>query len=106
MSITGIVVAIVYYNSLEDALTNWVKQRIVYGCIIRPPFYGLSGDEDEYDKKQVQLQILWAIAVLMFGDFSVDPSHGRITKADDFKSWCEDIIKSVKQWRGALNENL
>ena len=99
MSITGIVTAIVYYNSLEDALTNWVKRPIVYGCITHPTFYGLSRGEDEYDKKQAQLQILWAIAVFMFGDFSIEPSHGRITNVDGFKAWCEDIIKAVKQWR-------
>ena len=99
MDYSKIIKSVIWYNGLVDGILNWVKQPVENGCIMCPKFYGLY--YDKYDIEwQAQLQLLWMMAVLKFGDYGTSPRYGWITDVEGFKFWCEDIIKTIEKWNG------
>ena len=97
MDLSRIIKSVIWYNGLIDGVSNWIKQPVTNGHIICPKFYGLQ--EAEYDiRDEAQLQLLWMIAVLRFGDYGTSPRYGWITDIEGFKFWCEDIIKTIEKW--------
>ena len=84
-----IIKEIVWYNGLSEYIKEWRNLQKINGVIKCPINYGTKGKSgcDLY-----QLQILWMIAVLLFGDYCTSPRFGWIENCDDFRTWCDKII--------------
>lgn len=95
MDLSKIIKSVIWYNGLVEGVKNWVKEPVINGHIACPISYGLHED-NIVDKSQ--LQFLWMIAVLKFGDYGTSPRYGWITDIEGFKLWCEDIIKTIEKW--------
>lgn len=86
--------AVVTYNGLFYVVYGW-KDLEPDGVTIKCP--ADYGDPDPDPQSREQLEMLWMIAVLLFGDYGVSPRFGWIENVDDFREWVRRISEeSVK----------
>lgn len=91
------------YNGLTSVVKSWANiEPVVCVCgngdfyqqIACPDYYGQTEEErtpDDY----YQLQFVWMIGVLMFGDYGTSPRHGWIEDVDGFRAWIKRITESA-----------
>ena len=99
--------SVTWYNGLAEYVFKWfflepdVCEKINYQQIACPDNYCMDCSiEDNYAYHQ--LQVLWMIAVEMFGDCGTSPRFGWIEKVDEFRKWILDI---TAEWRGSYEYN-
>ena len=90
------------YNGLTPVVRSWAELNpeehvlsadYTYRQIACPDNYGAT-DEDYKDKEtKSQLQLVWMMAVLMFGDYGTSPRYGWIEDVDAFRGWVLRITK-------------
>ena len=90
--------SVTWYNGLAPIVFSW-RDTIVLNpktdsSYNAPKNYG----SDEIDWGYHQLQVLWMIAVWLFGDYGTSPRFGWIDDVDGFRKWCLDITRT---WRGS-----
>lgn len=86
---------VTWYNGLAHAVLNWLNLQPTPGSIFlsNPDFYGADDTMDYY-----QLQVIWMIAVSLFGDWGTSPRFGWIEDVDGFRQWVLDI---TELWRSS-----
>ena len=101
MDFIGALQSVIDYNGLGKYVFNWfflepkVYEEINYQQIPCPDDYGMDCTiEDNPD--YFQLQVLWMIAVEMFGECGTSPRFGWITQVPEFKEW---VLKITEGWR-------
>ena len=85
-----------FYNGLEEVVAKWAELKESNGRIDCPENYGL---EDEYEghileghsPEYYQLQIIWMLCVLMFGDYGTSPRSGWIDHTEEFREFCRKM---------------
>jgi len=89
--------SVTWYNGLAEAVLTWLNlEPVVPDSYITPMLnYGLADDEDT--DAYYQLQVLWMIAVELFGDCGTSPRYGWITDIDGFNKWVLDITKTYRE---------
>lgn len=83
---------VISYNGYVNVLRKWEKLPL-NSCkhILCPANYGWY---DEIDVEAInQLQVLWMIAVMLFGEYGTSPRYGWIEKVEDFRKWCAKLSK-------------
>ena len=87
--------SVTWYNGLAPYVFNWmfVKPTKSTGYIFTPNGYLSDGGEEE-----CQLQVLWMIAVELFGDCGTSPRSGWIEDVDGFREWC---LRITRTWRSS-----
>jgi hypothetical protein len=86
--------AVVWYNGFGEIISEWEKLEPEDGTI-RAEYY-----KHEYDAGTTnQLEIIWMIAVLLFGDYGTSPRSGWIEDIESFRKFCHRITQTD---RGAL----
>jgi hypothetical protein len=81
------------YNGLDKYLLEWLKikdQRY----LIPLDDYGAPGPE--LKDVRLQLQVIWMIAVSLFGNWGTSPRYGWIEDYPGFKSW---VLLLTEPWR-------
>ena len=74
------------YNGLDTVVRTWAELGCDGGHISCPEGYGLGeGHTDRWAYQQ--LQFVWMIGVLLFGDYGTSPRFGWIDKIDAWRSW-------------------
>lgn len=94
MTIEELLNTVIWYNGLYEIVRSWkdlpVRGTAPYVSIFNDRFYGASGYDPE---TKAQLEIIWMIAVLKFGEYGTSPRSGWIEKVDEFKKWIDEITK-------------
>lgn len=85
----------IHYNGLEEVLQTWKDRSGLeedeYGQLFRK--YAL--EREKYDlKNTAQIEIIWMICVLLFGNYGTSPRSGWIEKIKDFDVFIDDLIAS------------
>ena len=87
--------SVTWYNGLAETVFEWrllEPDRHVIKC---PTRYGLK---EPCEWAEQQLQVIWMIAVEMFGSCGTSPRYGWIEDIDKFRQFCLDI---TALWRGS-----
>lgn len=84
--------SVLWYNELWPIVQKWKDLPVVHGHITAPPVYGCPNPEEKtWTYTYFQLQIIWMIAVELFGDCGTSPRSGCITDVDGFRKWITDL---------------
>ena len=85
------------YNGLNERVKEWIE--------LEPNEYKLITFTNQYDWKnmddgEAQLQLVWMICVLLFGDYGTSPRFGWIEDVKGFKEFCEKLAEDdeVEEW--------
>ena len=91
--------SITWYNCLAETVLKWLDLKPERGLkyLLPPKDYGTGDSVDYY-----QLQILWMIAVNLFGDWGTSPRFGWIEDIEGFHKWILDI---TEVWRSSSDYN-
>lgn len=83
--------AITWYNGLAPVVLTWASLPTdKHGYISCPDNYGLEiYTPDDW----FQLQLIWMLAVELFGDCGTSPRYGWIENTEAFRHWCRKITK-------------
>ncbi len=87
--------SVTWYNGLAETVFGWRSFMPDGHSISCPNNYGLK---EPCDWAQQQLQVIWMIAVEMFGSCGTSPRYGWIEDVDGFRQFCLDI---TALWRGS-----
>ena len=83
--------SVAWYNGLSETIENWKILKPEHGAI-RPPYnYGADSDVDA-----IQLQMVWMVCVILYGDYGTSPRYGWITDVDGFHSFIDSVTKTYK----------
>ena len=98
--------SVTWYNGLAEAVFSWYfLDENDWHNISAPDNYGLDSKPmtaDDYGYHQ--LQVLWMIAVEMFGDCGTSPRFGWIEKDKiaEFREW---VLRITELWRSSDDYN-
>lgn len=91
--------SIIVYNGLGNYILSWMKLRpqqnsfgLEIPSISPPENYGAESPEDIS-----QLQIIWMIAVMLFGNFGTSPRYGWIDEIEEFERWILNITDDYRR---------
>jgi hypothetical protein len=86
--------AVVWYNGLGEFILPWRdKKPDDYSGYITPDYR-----DKEYDEGLVtQLEVIWMIAVMLYGNYGTSPRSGWIENIDGFKKFIDTITESYRQ---------
>ena len=80
-----------WYNGLAETVYSWQKLK-PHGSdvdvLLPPENYGCP-TKDPGDI--AQLQVVWMIAVSLFGNWGTSPRYAWIENKEDFYKWCKKI---------------
>ena len=84
--------SVTWYNGLAEELIKWTYDGYLDHCIgtpgwLKPNYYNIG--LDSYD--EAQLQVIWIICVILFGDYGTSPRYGWIEDVEGFKQFIHDI---------------
>ena len=90
--------SVTWYNGLAEYILKWKKTPLLkthddYPNWLSPKaefFYSWPEGGKE------QLQVIWMICVILFGDYGTSPRSGWIEKKDEFYQFLDDITRT---WR-------
>lgn len=84
--------AITWYNGLAEEIETWKELPVEYG-VIRCP---LDHVQSAY---KGQLQFVWMLCVLTFGDYGTSPRYGWINGEDKdlFDAFIDDITETARE---------
>lgn len=86
-------------EALMDALWyNGLNAEVIKWADCKPDQYKRITFEDQYNWKNMddgdgQLQLVWMICVLMFGNYGTSPRFGWIEDVDGFRQFIKDICR-------------
>ena len=91
--------SIIVYNGLGNYILSWMELQPLKNSFgfevpsISPPEnYGGELSEDIS-----QLQVIWMIGVMLFGNFGTSPRYGWIDEIEEFKQWILDITDDYRR---------
>lgn len=98
--------SITWYNGLAEYVDRWKDLPTTdHGTILCPSEYYVSPNDAPtppwYTEVAEQLQVIWMIAVELFGDYGASPRYGWIDKPDEFRGW---VYRITQTWRESLGD--
>lgn len=91
------------YNGLAEYVVKWAGLEPDPHSICCPDHYCAPAGMESCVYEQ--LQVLWMIAVLMFGDYGTSPRFGWIEDVAAFRLWVSDITKLYRYRNADYNNN-
>ena len=86
--------SVVWYNGLGEFIYPWKdKKPNDYSGYITPDYYDKGYDEGLV----TQLEVIWMIAVMLYGNYGTSPRSGWIEDIDGFKKFIDTITESYRQ---------
>lgn len=87
-----------WYNGLAPTVFSWLKleKHKAWRLIPCPARYGLGPDDPPWAENQ--LQIIWMMAVVMFGGYGTSPRFGWIEDNEGFHKF---ILAITETWRAS-----
>ena len=88
--------SVTWYNGLASVVFSWLELQSNGYSIGCPHNYGAP---EGWPKEDIaQLQVIWMIAVELFGSCGTSPRFGWIEDIDGFRKWILDITEI---WRSS-----
>ena len=87
---------VVWYNDLGEYVADWKELKPDMTGYIRPTYRDNCYSDDIVN----QLEVLWMIAVSMYGDYGTSPRSGWIINTDDFYEFVNHITKTYRAYIG------
>ena len=88
--------SIVWYNGLGDIVLSWEDKEPDMSGYISPDYR-----DKGYDVETVaNLEFIWMIAVLLYGDYGTSPRSGWIKDCQGFKTFIHAITKTYRYSEG------
>ena len=87
--------SVTWYNDLAETVLKWRDLEPKDSIIAVPDDYGINPCWNSAEDRP-QLQVLWMIAVSLFGNYGTSPRYGWIEDIDGFRRWVLDITTT---WR-------
>ena len=79
--------SVTWYNGLAEIVRSWKTTCNENSGFLTPPDrYGADNSHDE-----AQLQVIWMMCVVLFGDYGTSPRYGWISDIDGFKKFIDRI---------------
>ena len=92
--------AVVWYNGLGEFILPWrEKTPDDFTDYIRPDYR----DKGYEENLVAQLEIIWIIAVMLYGDYGTSPRGGWIENIDGFKKFIDMITETYRQEQGEVD---
>lgn len=87
--------SVVWYNGYGDIVSGWgdLRPKDGHGEYLTPPDNYGAQSKDEAD----QLQVIWMIAVMLFGNYGTSPRYGWIEDIDGFRQFILDITSTDRE---------
>lgn len=88
--------AVTWYNGLAETVFGWRDIPKKDGCgdyLLPPDNYGAPTGWDTE-----QLQVIWMIAILLYGNYGTSPRCGWIEDVEGFREW---ILSITETWRSS-----
>ena len=107
MNGTDAIDGVCWYNGFSETIFNWrnlpiVDKKTMYPRILCPKNYGFKSKSIIISQGDIadvaQLQVLWMMAVCLFGGYGTSPRYGWIEDIDGFRQWCLDVTET---WRSS-----
>lgn len=85
--------SVTWYNGLAELVLDWknlpVVTTVAGGSQIQHQYRSLDGE---------QLEVIWMIAVSLFGDYGTSPRSGWITDVEGFYAFIDRITKTYREY--------
>lgn len=87
--------SVVWYNGLGETLRKWRHADLHNQEAILPftMYWNNEIDPDEY----YQLQVIWMICVVLFGDYGTSPRSGWINDWDGFRDFIDKLTTTYME---------
>ena len=91
--------AVVWYNGLGEFILPWRDMKPNdYTGYIKPNYRDKGYD----DSLVTQLEAIWMIAVMLYGEYGTSPRSGWIEDIDGFKKFVDAITETYRQEEGNI----
>lgn len=85
---------VTWYNGLAEVVLSWKELPVTMN------FLGHSQmEKPDYICTNPQLEVIWMIAVSLFGDYGTSPRSGWITDVEGFFAFIDRITTTYREWR-------
>ena len=93
---------VIWYNGLGADICKWKNLEPTGSeySFIRCPLHEIRSQYSDRDYSN--FEIIWMIAVLLFGDYGTSPRSGWITDINGFKSFIDEITKLYREAEGII----
>ncbi len=86
--------AVVWYNGLGEFILSWkFKKPNDYTGYIEPDYRDKGYDEETV----AQLEVIWMIAVMLYGEYGTSPRSGWIENIEGFEKFIDTITETYRQ---------
>ena len=90
--------SVVWYNGIGEFVLSWKDKEPDMSGYIRPDYR-----EQGYDTETTtNLEFIWMIAVLLYGDYGTSPRSGWIGDIDSFRKFIEAITETYRRDEGNI----
>ena len=94
--------SVTWYNGLAEVVLAWKDLKLEHGSVSCPDNYGykipglLSVGDKEY---LAQLQVIWMICVVLFGNYGTSPRYGWIEEKSlkEFHAFIDSITETQRE---------
>ena len=89
--------AVTWYNGLAEAIVEWKNPGYFlekHGNLSRGNAFSRYDAETRH-----QLEEIWMICVVLFGDYGTSPRYGWIENKEAFYQFCDDITETYRDWK-------
>lgn len=84
---------VVWYNGLGEFIYPWKDMKPDYTGYIKPDYRDKGYDEETV----AQLEVIWMIAVMLYGEYGTSPRSGWIENVDGFNKFIDTITETYRQ---------
>ena len=94
--------SVTWYNGLAEVVLTWKDLKPEHGSVSCPDNYGdkISGLLSVGEKEDLaQLQVMWMICVMLFGDYGTSPRYGWIEEKNlkEFHAFIDSITETQRE---------
>lgn len=91
--------SVVYYNGLGESVYPWKDMKPDdYTGYIRPDYRDKGYD----DSLTTQLEVIWMIAVMLYGEYGTSPRSGWIEDIAGFRNFIDAITETYRRDEGNI----
>lgn len=87
---------VVWYNGMGEVITKW-KVPGVLSNKYDLPHWEEPGYDGRCRDETMQLQVIWMICIMLFGNYGTSPRSGWIENVEGFNAFIDAITQSYRE---------